>query len=166
VSMDLTIIAAVADNGIIGANGDIPWNHSEDLKHFKETTLGHPVIMGRKTFESIEKQVGGPLSDRINIVLSRDSPNLPETVLLASSIEEALRKARMHTAECEPAFIIGGAEIYQQFLPHADRLLITRIPGEYSGDTYFPDYKDEEWEIVECEKMGDITIVEYSYNIG
>jgi dihydrofolate reductase len=160
--MDLTIIAAVANNGIIGSNGEIPWNYSEDLRHFKETTLGHPVIMGRKTFESIKEQVGGPLSDRINIVLSRESPNLPESVLLASSIEEALQKARMYTGECEPAFIIGGAEIYRQFLPHADRLLITKIPDEYNGDTYFPDYNNEDWKIIERNKVGDITIVEYS----
>jgi dihydrofolate reductase len=130
------LVAAVAANGIIGAGNRMPWHLPEDLKHFKELTLGHPVIMGRKTFESILAALGKPLPGRENIVVSR-TPGLEiEGVGIASSIEGAL-------AFCigEPVvFVIGGGEIYRGALPLADGIVMTEIRKDYEGDTKFPDF--------------------------
>ena len=130
------LVAAVAANGIIGAGNRMPWHLPEDLKHFKELTLGHPVIMGRKTFESILASLGKPLPGRENIVVSR-TPGLEiPGVSIASSIEGAL-------AFCigEPmVFVIGGGEIYKAALPLADGLVMTEIRKDFDGDTKFPEY--------------------------
>lgn len=126
------LVAAVAANGIIGAAKGMPWHLPEDLRHLKALTLGHPVIMGRKTYEAI----GKPLPGRENIVVSR-SPGLEiEGVSIASSVEGAL-------AFCigEPvAFVLGGGEIYKAALPLADGLVMTEIKKDYEGDTKFPDW--------------------------
>ena len=130
------LVAAVARNGIIGADNRMPWHLPEDLRHFKALTLGHPVIMGRKTFESILASLGKPLPGRENIVVSR-TPGLEISgVSIASSIEGAL-------AFCigEPvAFVIGGGEIYKASLPLADGLVMTEIRRDFAGDTKFPDF--------------------------
>jgi dihydrofolate reductase len=130
------LVAAVASNGVIGAGNRMPWHLAEDLKHFKELTLGHPVIMGRKTFESIFAALGKPLPGRENIVVSR-TPGLEiEGASIASSIEGAL-------AFCigEPVvFVIGGGEIYKAALPLADGIVMTEIRKDYEGDTKFPEY--------------------------
>jgi dihydrofolate reductase len=130
------LVAAVAANGIIGAGNRMPWHLPEDLRHFKMLTLGHPVIMGRKTFESILAMLGKPLPGRENIVVSR-TPGLEiEGVSIASSIEGAL-------AFCigEPvAFVIGGGEIYKASLSLADAIVMTEIRKDFAGDTKFPDY--------------------------
>lgn len=130
------LVAAVAANGIIGAGNRMPWHLPEDLKHFKELTLGHPVIMGRKTFESILASLGKPLPGRENIVVSRRAGLEIEGVGIASSIEGAL-------AFCigEPVvFVIGGGEVYRSALPLADGLVMTEIRKDYEGDTKFPDF--------------------------
>lgn len=130
------LVAAVAANGTIGAGNRMPWRLSEDLKHFKALTLGHPVIMGRKTFDSILASLGKPLPGRENIVVSRARGLEIEGAAVASSVEGAL-------AFCigEPvAFVIGGGEIYKAALPLADGLVITEIRRDYPGDTKFPDY--------------------------
>ncbi len=126
------LVAAVAPNGVIGAGNRMPWHLPEDLKHFKALTLGHPVIMGRKTYESI----GKPLPGRENIVVSR-TPGLEiPDVSIASSVEGAM-------ALCigEPlAFVIGGGEIYTAALPLADGIVMTEIGKDFDGDTRFPDW--------------------------
>lgn len=134
--MRVYLVAAVAANGIIGAGNRIPWHLPEDLRHFKALTLGHPVIMGRKTFDSILATLGKPLPGRENVVVSR-TPGLEiEGASIASSVEGAL-------AFCigEPVvFVIGGGEIYRAALCLADGLVMTEIRKDYPGDTKFPEY--------------------------
>ena len=131
------LIAAVARNGVIGANGKLPWHLAEDLKHFKNLTLGHPIIMGRRTWESL----GKPLPGRENIVISRKAGFEAPGASVASMIGAAV-------ALCsgEPlAFVIGGAEIYAAALPLADGLVLTEIQKDYEGDTRFPDWDRQAW---------------------
>lgn len=135
----LTIIAAVAENGVIGDRNRLIWHISEDLRFFKKTTEGHPVIMGRKTFQSL----GRPLPNRKNIVISRtDQPPL-EGVEWVCSLEEAIARTR-----AENAFVIGGGEIYRQALPLAERMLLTEVHHPYSGDCFFPTWDSRQWKEV------------------
>jgi len=143
--MRVTIIAAVADNGVIGQGNDIPWRLPEDWRRFKRATMGHHLIMGRRTWDSI----GRPLPGRTTIVVSRGRPELPEGVVLAHSIEEALEAARQ--AGDDQAFVAGGAEIYRRTLPLADRILLTRVRSEPDGDTSFPHWEPSEWELTSAE---------------
>jgi len=143
-SPTITLIAAVADNGIIGRDGEMPWHLPADLDHFKQTTMGHPVIMGRRTYESISSAVGGPLPGRTNIVLSRSSPEVPEAVIVAESLDDALKAAEA-AGETERVYIIGGATVYEQFLPQADQLILTELEDSYEGDTMFPEWDRSAW---------------------
>ena len=156
--MDVVLIAAVASNGVIGADGDVPWHFPADLAHFKETTTGHPVIMGRLTYESIEAALGGPLPDRTNVVLSRGDPDLPEGVRHAESADEALDLAR---EAGEMVYVIGGASVYEAFFPVATRLVLTEIHEPYPGDTTFPDWDETGWRVASREAHEAFDIVEY-----
>jgi len=160
--MKLVLVAAVAENGVIGVDGDMPWHYPEDLRRFKELTLGHPVIMGRTTYESIESRLGGPLPGRTNIVLSRQaSPDLPEDVLHASDIDDAIEIAQNSlTSDREAVYVIGGAAIYEQFLDRADELVVTEIPESPRGDTHFPEIGSE-WNECDRETVGELTVVTY-----
>jgi dihydrofolate reductase len=137
--LEIVLIAAVADeNRVIGKDKDLPWHIPEDLKHFKRLTTGHPLLMGRRTFESIVHQFGGPLPDRRTVVLTTkgELPEYPDVEAYAS-IDAALE-----ALEGEDTVFIGGGEaVYEQFLPRADRLELTLVEGEYEGDTYFPEYE-------------------------
>ncbi|WP_363291683.1 dihydrofolate reductase [uncultured Rikenella sp.] len=144
--MILSIIVAVAENDIIGSAGRMPWHISEDLRRFRRITTGHPVVMGRKTFESLG---GKPLPGRTNIVVSRNPDfAVPEGVFVAGSLEAAVAKYR-DTAE--EVFVIGGGEIYRQAMPIADKLYLTRIAASPEGDTRFPEIVSEEWRMAWCE---------------
>lgn len=148
--MEITIIAGVAANGVIGRNGSLPWHYPEDLKHFRKTTLGAPIIMGRKTYESI----GRPLPNRRNIILSRSLTTTPDRCELFASLNEAL------DACTEPeVFIIGGRALYKAALPRATKMILTRIKRAYDGDTYFPEYDPAEWEEYDCESHEEFDIV-------
>jgi len=131
--MQIAMIAAMAANRVIGLNNQMPWHLPADLKHFKAVTLGKPVIMGRKTYESI----GRPLPGRRNIVISRQGAPVDSPVEWASSVEQALALV----ADVPEVMIIGGAEIYRQCLPLAQRLYLTEIELETAGDAWFPDYR-------------------------
>jgi dihydrofolate reductase len=155
--MEKIIIAAVAENGVIGKDGDIPWHYSEDLKHFKQKTTNHSVIMGRKTYFSLPEDFR-PLPDRKNIVLSRSNPELPESVNLANSLEESWEIAENHSGK---AFIIGGAGVYEQAMKESDKMILTRIHEEYEGDTYFPEWNKENWEEIERDDREELSFVEY-----
>ncbi|WP_227374799.1 dihydrofolate reductase [Haladaptatus halobius] len=156
--MRLVLVAAVAANGVIGRDGDMPWHYAEDLRHFKETTMGHPVVMGRATYESIAARIDGPLPGRTNIVLSRSIPNLPEEVVLVHGVDEAIEVA----AELDDtAFVVGGATIYEQFFPHADEMILTEIREEHEGDTEFPEWDADEWREVERDGRGAFDFVRY-----
>jgi dihydrofolate reductase len=139
--MTISIIAALAKNRIIGKNNKLPWNLPADLKHFKKLTLGKPIIMGQKTFESI----GRPLPGRANIILSLDENFKPQGCIVANSIEEVL-KILEHEKEI---MIAGGASIYKQFLPLANKMYLTLIDANFEGDTYFPEFNWEDWEVIE-----------------
>lgn len=131
------LVAAVAANGIIGANGQLPWSLPEDLQHFKRLTMGHPIIMGRRTWESLK----GPLPGRDNIVVTRRAGYEAPGAAVASSLEAAL-------ALCigEPvAFVIGGHRLFAESLPIAAGLVMTEIYRDYAGDTTFPDYDRSRW---------------------
>lgn len=136
---EIVIIAAVAEkNRVIGRDRDLPWHIPEDLKRFKRLTTGHPLVMGRKTFESVVHQFGGPLPNRRNIVVSASGNVLdhPE-VEVVGTLDDAVRTASTN----EVVFIGGGATIYKQMLSRADRLELTLVEGHYEGDTYFPPYE-------------------------
>ena len=134
----VSIIVAVAGNKrVIGKKGGMPWNIPEELKRFREITMGHPIIMGRKTHESI----GRVLPGRVNIVISRDPVYQAEGIIVAHSLEEALRLASLAQGHDE-VFIIGGGEIYKQVLSVTDKLYLTKIENELEGDVFFPDYSE------------------------
>ncbi len=144
---ELVIVAAVAEeNRVIGQDRDLPWHIPEDLQHFKELTTGHPLLMGRRTFESVVHQFGGPLPGRRMVVLTTQGPieEYPEIETYAS-IEAAMDAL----SDADRIFIGGGETIYEQFLPKADRLELTLVEGEYEGDTYFPRYESLVGEVFE-----------------
>jgi len=141
------MIAALAAERVIGADNEMPWHLPADLRHFKQVTLGKPVVMGRRTFESI----GRPLPGRTNIVLTRDASWQAPGVLVAHTPEQALELA----GEVDEVMIIGGGKVYQDFLPQAQRLYLTHVAAEPQGDTRFPDYEryaaDNQFEWLELE---------------
>lgn len=135
----VSIIVAVAANGVIGDKNSLLWHISEDLRFFKRTTSGHPVIMGRKTFESLGSR---PLPKRTNIVITRTERTF-DGALTAHSLEEAIKLA----GEDEEIFIIGGAQIYREALAVADRMYITHVEHDYAGDTAFPEIDFSQWKL-------------------
>ena len=152
--MKLTLVAAHDPNLVIGKAGQLPWHYSEDLKHFKRTTTGKTIVMGRGVFEELNEK---PLPNRTNIVLS--SSKTYDNVSTFSSLESAL-----NTIEEEEVFIIGGGVLYKYALPKADRLIITQVKKEYDGDTYFPEYRDKigvEWKETSREETEDLVFLEY-----
>jgi dihydrofolate reductase len=138
-----SVIVAVAENGVIGGSGGLLWHISEDLQMFKRTTSGHPVVMGRKTFESL----GRPLPARINVVITRNPDFHHAGITVARSLEEAIS---LFPAS-EEVFIIGGGEIYRQAMPLADKLYLTRVGASYEGDTRFADWNPSEWTLISSE---------------
>lgn len=137
----VNVIAALARNRVIGIENRLPWRLPEDLAHFKALTLGHPVLMGRKTFESL----GRPLPGRLNIVISRNPDYRPDGVTRADSISTALAACGDH----DDVFFIGGAELYAQVIPLADRLYLTEVDIEVAGDAWFPEFDRMQFEEIE-----------------
>ncbi len=138
----ISLIVAMAQNGVIGRGNGLPWRLPEDLKRFREFTLGKPVLMGRKTFESI----GRPLPGRANLVLTRDRAWFANGVISVHSVDEAL----LQTRTCDEVVAIGGAEVYRLLLPFARRIYLTHVLADVPGDTYFPAFDATQWEDVEC----------------
>ena len=148
----LSMIVATADNNIIGKDNDMPWHLPADLAYFKKVTLGKPIIMGRKTYESI----GRPLPGRRNIVISRDESYIPqgkgaEAVDVVNSVEKALALIDGANEAVAEVMVIGGGAIYQHCLPNADRLYVTHIKAAIDGDTQFPNYDDGSWQKISSE---------------
>lgn len=135
--MRISLIAAVADNGVIGAMNGLPWHLPADLKRFRKLTTGKPVIMGRKTWEAI----GRPLPDRKNIVITHDEDYTAEGAVVVGSIVEALAEA----GESNEVMVIGGEDVYRQMLPHADRMYLTYVHTTAHGDARFPEFDQNEW---------------------
>jgi dihydrofolate reductase len=142
--MNITLIAAMSENRVIGKDNQLIWHFPEDLKHFKKQTSGHHVIMGRKTFES----VGRPLPKRVNIIITRQTDYSAEGCLIAHSLEEAIALVEND----EQPFIVGGAEIYKQALNLANSIELTVIHGEYEGDSFFPEFDKSIWKLARGEK--------------
>ncbi|SMO74964.1 dihydrofolate reductase [Gracilimonas mengyeensis] len=152
--MILTLVVAHDPNLVIGKDGGLPWRYPEDLKHFKKTTTGGTIIMGRGVFEELNEI---PLPKRRNIVLS--STRNYDNVDTYSSLEEALG-----TCDNEEIYIIGGGVLYREAIEKADKLIITEIHKEYDGDTFFPEYRDEigsTWKEVSREDKGELSFVTY-----
>jgi dihydrofolate reductase len=137
----VSLLAAVARNGVIGRNNALPWHLPDDLKRFKALTLGHPVVMGRRTYESIIEQVGRPLSGRENIVVTRQAGYTAPGCRVVHSLEAALSAAR----GAKDIFVIGGADIFALALPLAQRLDMTEVHADVEGDVVFPEYDRGEW---------------------
>ena len=140
----ITLIAAAAENNALGKDNDLLWHLPEDFKRFKQITSGHYIIMGRKTFESFPK----PLPNRTHIIITRQEEYLVEGCLVVHSLEEALEIAPQN----EEVFIIGGAQIYKQALPFADKIDLTRVHIELDADAFFPEFNTPEWNLVFSEK--------------
>jgi dihydrofolate reductase len=142
--MKCALIVAMASNQTIGINNTLPWHLPHDLKYFKNVTMAKPIIMGRKTYESI----GRPLPGRTNIVITRQSDYQAEGIVVVNSLQQALDKAEdiSFVAGHEEVMVIGGAEIYQQALLQADRLYITHVDAEIEGDAFFPTVEWNDWQ--------------------
>lgn len=152
----ITIVVAAAKNNVIGKDNNLIWHLPADLRHFKNLTMGHPMLMGRKTFESI----GKPLPGRTSIIITTQKDYTAEGCIIAHSVEEALEKAK---ALDEQVSIIGGAEIYKLTLPYTDVVQLTRIHHTFDGDVYFPALSENEWELVSEEHHGPDEKNKYSY---
>jgi dihydrofolate reductase len=145
IRMELVSVAAVADNLVIGADGDLPWESiPEDREQYRSRIADDPVILGRRTFESMRDDPPG----RVQIVLSRSERDYDEeTAYHAEGVDEALDLAEQLGDDV--AYVIGGAAVYELFLPHYDRMVLSRVPSEYEGDSFYPEWDKSEWELVE-----------------
>lgn len=158
----IALIVALAENGVIGRDNQLPWHLPEDLAHFKRTTLGKPIIMGRKTYESI----GRPLPGRPNLVVTRQSGWQATGVTVCNSLDQALQRARAEAATlgADELMVIGGGELYRQALPRAQRLYLTRVHGEVQGDAWFPDLAEAEWRQESAERHAASGSNPYDYS--
>lgn len=155
--MELVAVAAVADNLAIGDEGDLPWGSlPEDKKRYRERVADDPVILGRRTFELMTDDLPG----RAQIVLSRSERDYGvETAYPASGVDDAVAVAE--SLDADTAYVLGGAGVFAAFLPHLDRMVLSRVPGEYEGDAYFPEWRDDEWALEREEPFEDFTIQEW-----
>jgi dihydrofolate reductase len=155
--MKVSLIVAVANNGVIGKDNDLIWHLPKDMGFFKETTLGHHVIMGRKTFESLPN----PLPNRVNIVVTRNTEYQYEGVIICKSINEALD----HCKDDSQTFILGGGEIYSQTINIVDKIELTRIFKDYKGDAYFPEIPIKKFKLVneETHELEGVENIKYSF---
>ena len=141
--MTISLVVAASTNNVIGSDGGLPWHLPDDLRHFKRLTTGNPIVMGRRTFESI----GRPLPNRRNIVMTRD----PDYVAPGCDVVSSVREALDLLEDTDEVMIIGGGQVYRDFLPHADRIYLTRVQADVEGDTYFPDIDEAGWRLVSSE---------------
>ncbi len=155
--MIISIIAAISRNGAIGLDNDIPWHYPADMKHFRDTTRGYPVIAGRKTYESFQVR---PLPGRLNIVLSRDPSYRAEGgAVVLSDLQSAFARAAEEGKD--RVFVLGGAEIYRQALDKTDEMVLTFIPQEVEGDAFFPEWDRSAWAEVTRREEDDLAFVTY-----
>jgi dihydrofolate reductase len=150
--MKISLIAAVSPDLVIGRDGDLPWRYPSDMKHFMDTTTGHPCIMGRRTYESFPRR---PLPRRTNLVLTRNSDYaLADGVLRFDNLPEAIAHCR--SLQCPVAYVCGGGGVYHQALRLADEMVLTHVPDRVDGDTHFPTWKEDEWQIVDEKSDGGL----------
>jgi dihydrofolate reductase len=154
--MELIIIAAMSENRVIGRNNVLPWSLKADMERFKKLTLGWPCVMGRKTWESLPKR---PLPGRPNIVISR---SLPAASVPGAAVFPSFQEAVRHCSCYEKVFICGGASVYAEALPFADRIEFTVIHRQYEGDTFFPEIDNSGWQITGTEDFDGFSFISYS----
>lgn len=154
----ISLIVAKSKNNIIGNKGKIPWHIPNDLKRFKNLTTDNVVIMGRKTYESLPEEYK-PLPNRINIIISKDKSYSVKNCLVFNKIEKALRKAGTD----KEIFIIGGGEIYKEGIKYADKIYVTEVDGDFTGDTYFPELT-EQWKEINREEKEGYRFIDLIYN--
>lgn len=157
----ISLIVAMSENNVIGRDGAMPWRLSADLRRFKQITMGHHMLMGRKTFDSI----GRALPGRTTVVISRSATYEDPNIQIARSLEEALAVAE----EDDEVFVVGGAQIYALALPHVDRIYLTRVHATLDGDTFFPNVAWNEWSLVEsteyaADEKNDFAVSFLTYN--
>lgn len=145
--MNISLIVAASSNNVIGKNNELPWHLPADMKFFKNTTWGMPVVMGRKTFESLGSK---PLAGRMNIIITRQNEYEPSGVVLVNSLHDAEFIAR--EADCKEVFIIGGGEIFKEAMNKANKIFLTRVHTVIDGDIFFPDIDDREWTLSSSRK--------------
>jgi len=150
---EIIIIAAMAENRVIGKDNTLPWSIKGNLAHFKETTMGWPCIMGRKTWESLPKK---PLPGRLNIIVSNTYSTESPDILVFSSLSAAIE----YCSSCEKIFICGGESIYSQVMPLANKIFLTLIPGQYEGDAFFPEI-DTNWNKIDTVYYEEFSVITY-----
>jgi len=160
--LKLALIAAVASNGVVGRDNQLPWRLPGDLQYFKRCTLGKPIVMGRKTWESL----GRPLPGRPNIVVTRQPGYRAEGAYCVAGVEAALTLAEelAQASEADELMVIGGAEIYRAALPLAQRLYITEVHADVTGDTFFPDWNRKDWQEVSRQPQDAGETGQYDYS--
>jgi len=151
--MTVTIIAAMTHNHVLGKNNDLPWDIPEDLAHFKKTTAGKTVIMGKNTFNSIVSRIGKPLPKRRNVIISTTLPP-QEGIEVYPSLQDALNA----TKDDAQVFIIGGAQLYKEAIDIADEMIISWVKQEYEGDVVFPQFDKNDWEVLDNDDRGTFII--------
>ncbi len=156
--MTISLIVAAAENNSIGKNNQLLWHLPNDLKFFKNTTWGMPVIMGRKTFEAVNK----PLPGRFNIVITRQADWKAEGTITATDLHDALLKAK--ATNCNEIFVIGGGEVYEQSMEMADKLYITRVHATLDGDTFFPAIDETQWQQTALQEFASDEKHAYAYS--
>jgi len=155
--MKISLIVAMASNRVIGLNNQMPWHLSADLKKFKSITMGKPIVMGRKTFESI----GRPLPGRTNIIISRNPDYSQAGCIVVNDLDSALASA---CQQADEIFVIGGSALYDALLPRANRLYLTQINAAFEGDTFFPEINQDEWQELNREDIANDPQVAFSYS--
>lgn len=154
----ITLVLARADNGVIGNAGGIPWRIPNDMKRFKALTMGKPIVMGRKTWESFPKR---PLPGRTNIVITRDATYRAPGAVVVSSLDDALERASQDVPDA--IMIVGGADIYRQALPRTTHIELTEVHGEFQGDTIMPEFSKNDWREIAREDYSTADGLRYSY---
>ena len=153
----IAIVVAAAENNVIGKDNGLIWHLPADLRHFKQITMGHPILMGRKTYESI----GKPLPGRTSVLVTTQADYKAEGCIVAHNVQEALEQANRLDQD---VYIIGGANLYEQTLPLTDTVYLTRVHHAFDGDAYFPELKEAEWEVTAQEHHEPDEKHKYSYS--
>jgi dihydrofolate reductase len=159
--MIISLVVAASENNVIGKDNKLLWHLPNDMKFFKNTTWGMPIIMGRKTFESLKKALPG----RINIIITRQQGWKAENIIIAKDLNDALAKA--NETNCKEVFVIGGGEIFKQYIKVADKIYLTRVHTNIDGDTFFQEIDDSKWKLVSNEdfKKDDKHKYDYSFQL-
>lgn len=153
--VEVTLIAAMSRNMCIGSNGQLPWHYHEDMMHFRRQTMGHPVAMGRKTWESLPSR---PLACRLNLVLSRSDYDAGPGAVVCDGIVMAMELC----VDAGRMFVAGGAEVYREAMPYASSMLITWVPDDPAGDAFFPVWVPGEWDVASCDQRGCLEFILYT----